>query len=195
VGTAERRARERAARRAAIVATARELAEQEGWDAVTTRRLADRIEYSQPVLYGHFAGRDAIVTAVALEGFTELADDLRARAGTASGPRDAVEAVVVGYLAFARAHPATYHAMFTATTDLRFAADDTPAELRGAFAALRAPVAALARVDGHDADLRTELLWSTLHGLATLEAAGRVPARRRPERVALLLRSLDPGRP
>lgn len=195
MGTTERRERERAARRAAIVATARELAEREGWDAVTTRRLAERIEYSQPVLYGHFAGKEAIVTAVAVEGFTELADDLRARAATAAGPRDAVEAVVLGYLAFARTHPGTYHAMFTATTDLRFAAADTPAELRGAFAALRAPVAALARADGPDADLRTELLWSTLHGLATLEAAGRVPVDRRAERVALLMRSLDPGRP
>ncbi|MGW2850386.1 TetR family transcriptional regulator, partial [Streptomyces sp. NPDC001274] len=28
-------------------ASARELAEQQGWDAVTTRRLAERIEYSQ----------------------------------------------------------------------------------------------------------------------------------------------------
>ena len=69
----ERRDRERAQRRQVIVSAARELAEAEGWESVTTRRLADRIEYSQPVLYSHFEGKDAIVSAVALEGFGELA--------------------------------------------------------------------------------------------------------------------------
>ena len=59
---------ERAQRRQVIVNAARELAESEGWEAVTTRRLADRIEYSQPVLYSHFEGKDAIVSAVASRG-------------------------------------------------------------------------------------------------------------------------------
>jgi AcrR family transcriptional regulator len=68
----ERRERERAERRQAIVTGARELAEADGWEAVTTRRLSDRIEYSQPVLYSHFENRDAIIEAVALEGFSEL---------------------------------------------------------------------------------------------------------------------------
>ncbi|HTR70778.1 MAG TPA: helix-turn-helix domain-containing protein, partial [Mycobacteriales bacterium] len=61
----ERKERERAQRRQVIVDAARELAEAEGWESVTTRRLADRIEYSQPVLYSHFEGKDAIVSAVA----------------------------------------------------------------------------------------------------------------------------------
>jgi Helix-turn-helix domain len=39
------------------------------------RRLADAIEYSQPVRYSHFPGKDGILAAVALEGFTELAAD------------------------------------------------------------------------------------------------------------------------
>jgi len=68
----DRKERERAQRRQIIIDAARELAEVEGWESVTTRRLADRIEYSQPVLYSHFGGKDAIVSAVALEGFGEL---------------------------------------------------------------------------------------------------------------------------
>lgn len=90
MSTQQRRERERAQRHDLIVKTARKLAESEGWDAVTTRRLADEIEYSQPVLYSHFAGKDAIVAAVALEGFTELA--VRLRAATRTGePRAALE--------------------------------------------------------------------------------------------------------
>ncbi|CAM5629374.1 TetR/AcrR family transcriptional regulator [Streptomyces violaceorubidus] len=58
-----RRERERAERERLIVTAARDLAEAEGWDAVTTRRLAAEIEYSQPVLYSHFKGKGAIMAA------------------------------------------------------------------------------------------------------------------------------------
>src|SRR6201997_4282682 len=68
----DRRARERAARRQLIVDTARQVAETEGWDAVTTRRLSTEIEYSQPVLYKHFSGMDQVAAADALDGFAEL---------------------------------------------------------------------------------------------------------------------------
>ena len=51
----------RAARELQIVTAAREIAEADGWPAVTVRRLADAIGFSQPVLYGHFPdGRDPI---------------------------------------------------------------------------------------------------------------------------------------
>lgn len=72
----ERKARERASRHRSIIAAAREMAEAEGWDAVTTRRLAERIEYSQPVLYSHFRGKDEIIAAVALDGFSEMTLEL-----------------------------------------------------------------------------------------------------------------------
>ena len=77
-----RRERERAQREQLIITAARELAEAEGWEAVTTRRLAERIEYSQPVLYSHFTGMDAIMAAVAVEGFAELAEAVRPHAGS-----------------------------------------------------------------------------------------------------------------
>ena len=83
---ADRRERERAAHRQLIVSTARTLAEAEGWDAVTTRRLSTEIEYSQPVLYKHFAGMDQIVDAVALDGFAELAEEVRAARRTPTRP-------------------------------------------------------------------------------------------------------------
>ena len=83
----DRRARERQQRERLIITTARELAEAEGWDAVTTRRLAEAIEYSQPVLYSHFKGKDAIVAAVAVEGRAEFATELAVARRTVTEPR------------------------------------------------------------------------------------------------------------
>jgi AcrR family transcriptional regulator len=69
---AERKQRDRQARRAQIISAARRIAELEGWSNVTVRRLSDEISYSQPVLYAHFGSREGILTAVAIEGFQEL---------------------------------------------------------------------------------------------------------------------------
>src|ERR1700727_814719 len=94
----ERRERELQQRRQVILDAARELAEAEGWEAVTTRRLADRIEYSQPVLYSHFEGKDAIVSAVALEGFSELAAILHRARNRADPSHSEPRAVASAYM-------------------------------------------------------------------------------------------------
>nr|BFE83986.1 hypothetical protein GCM10020093_065870 [Planobispora longispora] len=116
-----RRERERAQREELIITAARELAEAEGWEAVTVRRLAERVEYSQPVLYSHFKGKDAIMTAVALEGFADLAAELRAARTAAPDPAGALARIGAAYLAFADRRPALYDAMFRQNVDLPFA--------------------------------------------------------------------------
>ena len=68
------RAQRVAERRQQILDAARAMAEADGWTAVTSRRLADAIGYTQPVLYGHFpGGKTEIMRTVALAGFAELA--------------------------------------------------------------------------------------------------------------------------
>ena len=181
----ERRERERGLRHQLIIATAREIAEAEGWDAVTTRRLADRIEYSQPVLYSHFAGKEQIVEAVAVEGFVELAGALREARRTQDDPRAALRAVLHTYTDFATANPALFDAMFTATTTLRFGGeDDTPAPLIAAFGEIQAAVAPFA--GERDVETLTEVWWSTVHGMVTLGRDGRLRPDFREQRIALV---------
>ncbi|MCC9740983.1 TetR/AcrR family transcriptional regulator [Streptomyces sp. MNU89] len=181
----ERKERERAGRERLIVATARELAEQQGWDAVTTRRLAERIEYSQPVLYSHFRGKREIIGAVALEGAAEMAAALRAATRTANGPRARVSALARAYLDFAERNPAVYDAMFRLDGGLAFAHEDTPEPLKDAFAALLENLDEVAG-DGVHPGLFTEVFWAALHGLATLTRAGRLPPEDTEQRVELL---------
>ncbi|MDH2382566.1 TetR/AcrR family transcriptional regulator [Bradyrhizobium sp. CER78] len=185
MGTAERKGRDRAAREHRIVAAAQAIAEREGWDAVTVRRLADEIEYSQPVLYSHFKNRDAIVAAVAVEGFKELTAALREAASGSTG-RNALKNVAQAYLAFALDRPALYDAMFVLPTDLRFAEAGTRPELRAGFEALAAVVTPFC-VEVADV---TETFWAALHGVATLERSGRIRPSARNERIALVVRAI-----
>ena len=183
----ERRERERERRHHLIVTAARELAETEGWEAVTTRRLADRVEYSQPVLYSHFNGKDAIVSAVALDGFSELAVQLRRARRATPEPGPALRAVCRAYLAFATERPALYQAMFILPTDLKFASAETPPPLRACFDEF----VSCFRPDNSRRELFAEVLWSALHGIAALSASGRIPQHAQEDRLELLITQLS----
>ncbi|WP_327141851.1 TetR/AcrR family transcriptional regulator [Nocardia sp. NBC_01327] len=179
-----RKERERADRHQRIIDAARELAETEGWEAVTIRRLADAIEYSQPVLYGHFSGRDAIVTAVAEQGIGEFAVITRAVREAADTPLAALTAVAEGYLAFARDNAALYDAMFLLRTNLKFG-DEAGQPLKDAFKELALTFAPFA--PPHDVETFTEVAWSALHGLATLDRGGRLRPDFRSQRLDILI--------
>ena len=179
----ERRERERAHRHQLIITAARELAEAEGWEAVTTRRLAERVEYSQPVLYSHFNGKDAIVSAVAMDGFSELAAHLRRARQAAPDPGQALRAVCRAYLEFATERPALYQAMFILPTDLKFASAETPPPLRAAFDEF----VSCFHPDNKRRELFAEVTWSALHGMAVLSDSGRIPPDEQEERLDFLV--------
>ena len=162
------RLRRHAARSKQILDVAVTIAEREGWAAVTTRRLADEIGFSQPVIYQHFASRDALVDAVVQRGFSLLTDLINLHAAT--GQRS----VACAYVTFGRKHRALYEAMFARPVDMPFASADTPDALRAAFTSLEAVI------DPHgtasDRSSRAELFWASCHGLVSLSNSGRIPA-------------------
>jgi AcrR family transcriptional regulator len=163
-------------RRDQVIRAARDLAESDGWTAVTMRRLAGELGVTQPVLYSAFAGRQALIDAVALTGFSDVAAALEA---VDASPMTRMRA----YLDFAAAHPRIYEAMFSMPSAFPFAADDTPEPLRHAFSAIRD---AFPDADG----TRAEVAWSALHGLATLQAGGRLRPSQAQARLELAHRML-----
>jgi len=184
---AERRERQRAERYELILAAARELAEAEGWDAVTTRRLAGLIDYSQPVLYSHFKGKAEIMAAVATKGFEELAARLSEKTSNVTGSADVLRNVCAAYLDFARSRSVVYEAMFVLPTKIKFASEETPTALRVAFAEL---VAALGP-DRQEPEFLAEVLWSALHGLVVLAQSGRIPAAGAEARLNVLVQKFS----
>jgi AcrR family transcriptional regulator len=186
MSTRTRKQRDLAAREQLIVTTARNLAETEGWDAVTTRRLAAEIEYSEPVLYSHFSGKAGIMTAVAVAGFADLADALRTARLSARKPQTALTAVAAAYVRFAEQRPAQYYAMFTAKVELPFASPKAPSALRDAFDELSVTLQPFAQDD--DPETVAETFWGGLHGLVTLLHHGRVRPRQAKQRLEILIK-------
>ena len=179
---AERKLRDRQARRAQIISAARRIAELEGWPNVTVRRLSDEISYSQPVLYVHFGSREGILAAVAVEGFGEIGQALE-KARTRPKGGNAVESVAAAYLHFAASSPALYEVMFSLTLSVPFGDAATPPELRFAFSQFEA----LFEGEGSKSEVVSELFWAGLHGIADLTRTKRFPPTRQKERVRKLV--------
>ena len=179
---AERKLRDRQARRAQIISAARRIAELEGWSNVTVRRLSDEISYSQPVLYAHFGSREGILTAAAIEGFQELGQALeKARKRGRRG--NTVESVATAYLEFAASSPALYDVMFSLSLSVPFGDTATPPELRLAFSQLLQ----LFPGQSSKSEVITELFWASLHGIAELTRTRRFPPSRQKERMRALV--------
>ena len=74
MGIKERQERDREAVRRSILDAARELFVTEGFQNVSIRKIAERIEYSPAAIYGYFPSKDDIFFALAEEGFRLLGD-------------------------------------------------------------------------------------------------------------------------
>ncbi|NBB18760.1 TetR family transcriptional regulator [Runella sp. CRIBMP] len=76
MGIVERRERLRKQVRHDILKTARDIAREEGWQAVSIRKIADVIEYSPPILYEYFDSKDKLLETIRNDGFAFLHEEL-----------------------------------------------------------------------------------------------------------------------
>jgi AcrR family transcriptional regulator len=113
MGIKERQVRDRETVRRAILDAARELFVVEGFQNVSIRKIAERIEYSPAAIYGYFPSKDDIFFALAEEGFRLLCDRGAAPRATDQPPSlDRLRGVFRRLYEFSRDHPQYFALMF-----------------------------------------------------------------------------------
>ncbi|MBA2301088.1 MAG: TetR/AcrR family transcriptional regulator [Acidobacteria bacterium] len=115
MGVKERQEREREATARAILDAARELFVAEGYQNVSIRKIAERIEYSPAAIYSYFSSKDDIFLALAEEGFRLLfasSDECAHAADPSSLPVDCIRSAFLNIFTFSKTHPAYYALMF-----------------------------------------------------------------------------------
>jgi len=196
MGTKERRDRERQELRQAILMASREIAAREGWQSVSIRKVAERIEYSPPTIYEHFTSKEALLRELMREGFRLLMERVRAGNSTAASPEARIMAIALAYWDFAWDYPELYQVMhglggvpfcFDAAIEEAESApnlpssDQFPPEAKVVFQFTMDAIKELADGGERDCDEREALvhiLWATLHGLVALTMAGRIDGGR-----------------
>src|SRR5687768_18604763 len=111
MGTKERQDRERQAVTASILSAARDLFVAEGYQSVSIRKIAERIEYSPAAIYSYFASKDDIFLALADEGFHRL--DAKVQGAMRNGdPLDDVRACWWAFYEVSKEHPEYFLLIF-----------------------------------------------------------------------------------
>jgi AcrR family transcriptional regulator len=150
------------------------LIEEGGLDRLSMREVARKAGVSHQAPYHYFGGREAILAALAGEGFSKLGQSLvRAAAQAGSEPVKAVEAMGRAYVEFALRNPAHFQAMFRADAVPLDRYPDARKREDEAFGKL---VEGIGQAFANQpADVRQEIAiacWAMVHGLATLILEG-----------------------
>jgi AcrR family transcriptional regulator len=177
MGIRERRERERTELREKILDAARELFVAEGYEAVTMRKIAERIEYSPTAIYLHFKDKESVLRELCDTDFLTLARNLGTIARIAD-PVERLRETGFAYARFAQEHPNHYRLMFMTphphANDESAIAKGNPEE--DAYAFLRETVAAgiaagRFRADLQDSELIAQGMWAAVHGVVSLQIA------------------------
>ncbi len=163
--------------RHALIEASLALISEQGFAALTLREVARRAGVTHAAPYRHFADKEALLAAVAEEGFRAMAAQMRERMDRESSPSERLSACGVAYVLFAIQHPAHFRVMFGPHFTRRVDHESLGKEGGNAFGLL---VQGL--VEGQKAGEVREgeplplalMAWSLVHGLASLLVDGQL---------------------
>ena len=174
MGIAERKVREKTERRQAILAAAQHLFNEQGFEKVSMRNIAEAIEYSPATIYLYFKDKNELLFALQNQAFGQLAQGFES-VFSIPHPAERLHALGHKYLEFAFEHPELFELMFIMTGPME------AVEACGEAAPWASGRAAFDRVvqvmqQGMDAGVfrcsnaesAALMVWSQVHGLAAL---------------------------
>ena len=183
MGPKQRREREKEEVKQMILDAARELFVEHGYEAVSMRKIAEKIEYSPTAIYLHFKDKEALLDELCGSDFRTLAREFIEFAQI----RDPIERMRrsgLAYVDFALAHPQQYRLMFMTPLPPEHATSAENLASRGkieedAYAFLRATMAQAidekrVRPEYTDPDLLAQMAWAPLHGVLALHIARKM---------------------
>ena len=162
----------------AILDAARDLFIADGYQHVSIRKIAERIEYSPAAIYRYFASKDDIFLALAEEGFRLLADRTLAPVDTRD-PVESIRQAFWGYYEFSKVHPEYFALMFLDRRVPRISRDwerfAFVREMRGALSArVSECMAAGAFPPTTDPEAAFSILATAIHGAAVIRLCSRL---------------------
>jgi len=154
---------------------------QEGFPALTMRRLASKIGMTAPNIYNYYKSKDELYITLVIQGFEMLQRDLMSVYGAYDEPLERAAALARAYIAFGLKHSSYYDIMFTYPTPKYHDYVGTPLEKLSeieyrismdiVMLALKAVTAFMGKahaIDDQEVQRRFIAVWSMLHGMISL---------------------------
>jgi AcrR family transcriptional regulator len=174
MGVKERRARQKKFLRQEIMDAASELFVRDGYENVSMRRIADKIEYSPTTIYIYFKDKAELLDQVCKETFQRLVQRLTKIMDQTGDPVDQLKKGLLAYIEFGIANPHQYRATFMMPVpegfnDSKHHEPDSPG--MQAFAFLTRGIAeciTARKMPAMNVELAAQTLWAGIHGITSL---------------------------
>jgi AcrR family transcriptional regulator len=162
--------------RANILDAALRIVKEEGWQALSMRKIADKIEYTAPIIYEYFSNKEAILLELNRQGYLKLAKELSEAKEAHTGPADQLEAMWLAYWNFAFANKELYQGMFGITTSCACEMVNKLPEAELPWDIFTASIGELMKIDDMDSEVictKYYTFWSIVHGLVSINLLDR----------------------
>jgi AcrR family transcriptional regulator len=174
LGVKERKARQKEFLRQEILDAASELFVKEGYEQVSMRRIADRIEYSPTTIYLYFKDKSELLEQVCHEAFSRLSLVLKRILDQPGDPVERLKKGLIAYVHFGVENPHQYRAAFMMPKPdefdkSKYIQPNSPG--MQAFDFLRRSVEsckASGKLRLADVELASQTLWCGVHGVTSL---------------------------
>jgi AcrR family transcriptional regulator len=152
-----------------------QIVKEEGWPALSMRKIADAIEYTAPIIYEYFSNKEAILLELTRKGFLILARDMKAAKEKHRLPEKQLEAMWLAYWNFAFAEKELYQVMFGLNVSCcelsaKLPEADVPYDL---VAEVIEEIMAPDKPTEDDVCVKYYTFWSVIHGLISINVVRR----------------------
>ena len=172
MGVKERRAREKEQLRHQILSAARELFVNEGYENVSMRKIADKIEYSPTTIYLYFKDKADLLDSVCKETLLNLLNTLDLLKRDKSDPVEVLRKSGKAYVEFGLKYPQDYKLTFVVRPQFQKGLGLQEGSVgERVFDYLRAIVSECIRQERFrqvDVEITGQALWSAVHGVTLL---------------------------
>lgn len=160
--------------RSNILCAAFGIVKEEGWQALSMRKIAEKIEYTAPIIYEYFANKEAILGELNVKGYRMLTRQMQEAADKVVTPEDKLESAWMAYWNFAFAEKELYQLMFGVLMNC-CATSDCP-ELKGPNDLVNELISQITTdTEGPESDMCRwyYTYWSIVHGLVSINLTNR----------------------
>jgi AcrR family transcriptional regulator len=159
-----------------ILDAALQIVKEEGWQALSMRKIADMIEYTAPIIYEYFSNKEAILLELTRKGFLILSKELQEAKNIHELPAEQLEAMWFAYWNFAFANRELYQVMFGVSTNCCCEMVNKLPEAELPWEQFSKVIGELMQIKDMGSDVictKYYTFWSIVHGLISINILGR----------------------
>ncbi len=153
-----------------ILAASLDIVKEEGWSALSMRKIADKIEYTAPIIYEYFSNKDAILIELTRMGYVKLAKQMKEAEEKFTKPEEQLEAMWMAYWNFAFAEKELYQVMYGVEANccvMENACNDIKGPSNMLWNKIEKITPAEKRTEEY-VDTKFYTFWSVVHGLISI---------------------------